>query len=63
MNPERFDQTHAANYLGVSIHTLEKWRSLKKGPPYLKVGHFVRYTQEDLDRWVDSHRISPEVSQ
>ena len=61
MNTERFDQNHAANYLGVSIHTLEKWRSLKKGPPYLKVGHFVRYTEADLDQWINSQRIRPEL--
>jgi predicted DNA-binding transcriptional regulator AlpA len=56
----RFDQNHAAEYLGLSVHTLEKWRSLKKGPAYLKVGHFVRYTQEDLENWISSQRVRPE---
>jgi hypothetical protein len=56
---DRFDQNNAAQYLGVSTFTLEKWRSLKKGPPYLKVGHFVRYTKQDLDNWVEAHRVVP----
>lgn len=59
---ERFDQNCAAQYLGLSTATLEKWRGLKKGPPYLKVGHFVRYTQQDLDTWVESKRVIPEAT-
>jgi predicted DNA-binding transcriptional regulator AlpA len=62
INTERFNQTYAAQYLGVSTATLEKWRSLKKGPPYLKVGHFVRYTKVDIDTWIESNRVTPDAS-
>jgi predicted DNA-binding transcriptional regulator AlpA len=56
---EQLDQSNAAAYLGVSTATLEKWRSLKKGPAYFKLGHFVRYTQSDLDGWIASRRVDP----
>ncbi len=61
-NKERFDQNFAAQYLDISTATLEKWRSLKKGPAYLKVGHFVRYTKEDIDTWNESNRVTHDAS-
>lgn len=41
-----------AAYLKKSEQTLANWRSLGKGPRYTKVGHGVRYTWADVDKWV-----------
>jgi predicted DNA-binding transcriptional regulator AlpA len=44
----------AADYLGMSVSTLEKSRvSGVGGPPYLKLGRSVRYRCADLDRWLE----------
>ena len=44
----------AAKRLGISHQTLEKWRSQKRGPHYLKIGSkAVRYRQIDLDAFID----------
>jgi excisionase family DNA binding protein len=44
----------AAEYLDVKPGTLEKWRFLKKGPRYYKIGSKqVRYRQSDLDAFLE----------
>ncbi len=42
----------AAQYLGLSISTLNKWRCYGFGPKYLKLGRAVRYRQEELDAYL-----------
>ncbi len=52
-----FDTKAAAEYLGLSPQTLEKWRCWgSEGPTYYKIGFLVRYSQQDLDRWLQSRR-------
>jgi len=38
--------------LNVSVGSLRRWRLLKKGPIYVKIGSLVRYRPEDLDAWM-----------
>jgi predicted DNA-binding transcriptional regulator AlpA len=42
----------ASRRLGLSVRTLQKWRLQGNGPPFLKLGHAVRYDPEDLDAYV-----------
>jgi hypothetical protein len=37
---------------GFKVGTLANWRSQKKGPPYSKIGHVIRYNVEDIERWL-----------
>jgi predicted DNA-binding transcriptional regulator AlpA len=47
----------AAEYVGLSASTLEKFRLTGNGPPYQKAGSkVVVYRPEDLDAWLNSHR-------
>lgn len=41
-----------AEFFGVKVNTLARWRSDGGGPPYIKVGSLVRYRRVDLDRFV-----------
>ena len=52
----------AAEYLGVSIKSLEKWRLLREGPPYVKLGRAVRYRQIDLDAYMAERLVKPFAS-
>jgi predicted DNA-binding transcriptional regulator AlpA len=52
----------AANYLGMSIKSLEKWRLLREGPPYVKLGRAVRYRQIDLDAYMAERLVKPFAS-
>jgi len=48
----------AAEYLGVSIGTLQNWRSKKPslGPPFFKIGRSVKYDPTTLKKWMDERR-------
>ena len=47
----------AAQYVGLSVSTLEKKRLNGSGPPYLQLGgRAVGYDLADLDEWIDCHR-------
>jgi predicted DNA-binding transcriptional regulator AlpA len=47
----------AAEYVGLSASTLEKFRLTGNGPTYQKAGpKIVVYRVEDLDAWLNSHR-------
>lgn len=48
----------AAEVLGLKGRTLEKWRVLGFGPPYLKLGRIVVYDLRELERWAASRARS-----
>lgn len=43
----------AANFLRVSVRTLQAWRVRGGGPRFCKIGRAVRYRREDLSAWVE----------
>lgn len=61
-NPDLLDTEQAAGYLGVTIKTLEVWRSTKRYPiPFIKVGRLVKYRKSALDAFLDSRTVSTEA--
>ena len=43
----------AAEYIGVSVATLKRWRGQGEGPAYIRLGErIIKYRQTDLDRWI-----------
>jgi len=48
-----------ARILGVRQNTLAVWRSAGRGPPYIKVCGFIRYSRADLDEWLKSSTVVP----
>jgi len=53
----------AAQYIGMSISFLRQSRmdgvrhNRTSGPSFIKIGRAVRYVREDLDAWLDEHRV------
>ena len=43
-----------ARIMGLSVASVRRWRLLKQGPRYLKVGAAVRYRAEDLSAWLET---------
>lgn len=60
---ERMDEKAAAQYLGLSVRTLQDWRSRAIGPAYLKLGTArksrILYLRSDLDAYAESCRVVP----
>jgi DNA-binding transcriptional MerR regulator len=49
----------AAEELGVSPYTLDKWRHLGIGPRYYKIGNRVFYRREDLRDFLKTRGCEP----
>jgi predicted DNA-binding transcriptional regulator AlpA len=43
-----------ARITGLSVASVRRWRLLRQGPKYMKIGAAVRYRQEDLTSWLES---------
>jgi hypothetical protein len=50
------DTIGQAERIGLPPKTLENWRSIKKGPPYYKLGSRVVYDDAETDAWLAAHR-------
>ena len=50
------DEKQAAAYINQKPGTLRQWRSVSKGPAYLKKGRSVLYKKSDLDAWLATGR-------
>lgn len=49
--------------LGVSPHTLNRWRVLRRGPEFLKLGaRIVKYRAADLTAWAETGRKRTDAS-
>jgi hypothetical protein len=57
------DPTEAAEYLGVTVWALERWRRQGIGPIYVRLGPLnggsIRYLPGDLDNHLDARRVQP----
>ena len=62
MTPAYLTSRQAAQYLSVSVKSLEKWRLLRQGPIYVKLDRAVRYRQIDLDAYMAKRLIKPFAS-
>ena len=58
-SPARYLRTHeAAQILGLSPRTLEKYRCHGTGPTFRKLGGRVVYAVEDLQAWADQGLVT-----
>lgn len=47
----------AADFLSLSVRTLQSWRLRLAGPPFVQIGRAVRYRRRDLIAWIDANTI------
>jgi predicted DNA-binding transcriptional regulator AlpA len=50
-----------ARITGLSVASVRRWRLLRQGPRYLKIGSAVRYRSEDVKAWLASRPTGGEV--
>lgn len=41
-----------AGFLGVPTMTIYHWRTIKYGPPGVRVGRYLRYRPDDVHAWL-----------
>lgn len=58
--PQRLLNEHeVADSCSISVLTIRKWRSQKRGPQFVKIGVLVRYRPEDIDAWIAGQSLVP----
>jgi predicted DNA-binding transcriptional regulator AlpA len=50
--PPLIDAFGVAKATGLSVATVRRWRYLKAGPKFIKIGAAVRYNPEDISAWI-----------
>ncbi len=43
-----------ARITGLSVASVRRWRLLRRGPKYIKIGAAVRYRPEDVAAWLET---------
>ena len=56
MDTKHLNQIDVARRWRISHRTLERWRWLKQGPAYIKVGGHVLYRLEDIEAYEAEQR-------
>lgn len=51
--PDLLTPEELADYLKISLRTIEGWRLSKKGPPHVPMGKHVRYRADHLAQWLN----------
>ncbi|NYF16034.1 excisionase family DNA binding protein [Microbacterium sp. AK009] len=46
-----------ADYLNVSLRTIEGWRLSRKGPAYVRMGKHVRYRADRVESWLGERAV------
>jgi predicted DNA-binding transcriptional regulator AlpA len=52
-NPEIINELQVAEYIGMSVASVRRWRTIRNGPKFLKIGSAVRYKRKDVEEWLD----------
>jgi excisionase family DNA binding protein len=52
-HPRLLTVEQLSDLLQVPVGTIYQWRHRSYGPPGLRVGRYVRYRAEDVDRWLE----------
>jgi hypothetical protein len=52
-------EAQAADFLKLSIRTLQAWRSQGKGPAYIRAGRSIRYRMSALIAWMNDNTVTP----
>jgi predicted DNA-binding transcriptional regulator AlpA len=58
---ELLNEHDVARVTGLSVASVRRWRLLRQGPRYLKIGSAVRYRMEDISAWLATRPTGGEV--
>lgn len=57
------NEQQVSEILGVSVATLRRWRLLRRGPRFSKLGSAVRYSCENVMAWLAARPTGGEQAQ
>ena len=54
--PQLLDMETVAGWLGTSIRHVRRLVTERR-IPYLKIGHFIRFDERDVESWIDRQKV------
>lgn len=54
-----FTKCELAEYLGVSIFTIDSWVAERREIPFVKMGSRVMFRRKDVEEWIERNRQMP----
>ena len=54
-------EAQAADFLNLSVRTIQAWRNKWAGPLYIRLGRTIRYRRSDLVAWIEKERRRAEA--
>ena len=51
-------EVQAADFLNLSVRTLQAWRIKVAGPRFVRAGRAIRYRRSDLIAWIDANTVA-----
>jgi excisionase family DNA binding protein len=48
-----------AEYLGISVYTIDSWVSERREIPFVKMGKKVMFDLRDVDDWIEKKKVRP----
>lgn len=50
------NEKQLSELIGLSLHTLRRWRVIGEGPRFIKIGSCVRYDPADIAAWLNARK-------
>ena len=50
-----------ADYLGIPVQSLYRWRQTGYGPPAIRVGKHLRYRSASVEQWIEDQADGPAI--
>lgn len=50
-------EVDAADFLRLSVRTLQSWRAKGTGPAFIRAGRAIRYRRRDLVAWIEANVV------
>ena len=53
-----WDKRELAEYIGISIYTINAWVSQKR-IPHIKLGRRILFDMKDIEKWINEQKVEP----
>jgi hypothetical protein len=50
-------EAQAADFLNLSVRTIQAWRNKWTGPVFVRLGRTIRYRRSDLVAWISKNAV------
>lgn len=59
--PKFVDKKKLAEWLGLSVYTIDTWVSQRREIPFVRMGDRVMFDVADVLDWIDMNKVRPTV--